>query len=37
MYDVKAWLTNNDNTHIAQYLTKERQPGNEIWSGKRCN
>ena len=32
IYDVTAWLTNNYNTHIAQYLTKERQPDNEIWS-----
>ena len=22
MYDVTTWLTNNYNTHIAQYLTK---------------
>ena len=22
IYDVTAWLTNNRNTHIAQYLTK---------------
>ena len=22
IYDVTIWLTNNDNTHIAQYLTK---------------
>ena len=32
MYDVTAWLTNTYNTHIVQYLTKERQPDNEIWS-----
>ena len=28
IYDVPTWLTN---LHIAQYLTKERQPGIEIW------
>ena len=27
--------TNNYNTCIAQYLTKERQPDNEIWSVNR--
>ena len=32
IYDVTTWLTNNYNSHIAQYLTKERQPDNEIWS-----
>ena len=32
IYDVTTWLTNNYNAHIAQYLTKERQPDNEIWS-----
>ena len=32
IYDVKAWLTKNYNTHIAQYLTNKRQPDNEIWS-----
>ena len=31
-YDVTAWLTNNYNTHIAQYLDKERQSDIEIWS-----
>ena len=30
IYDVTRWLTNNYNTHIAQYLTKLRQPDN--WS-----
>ena len=30
-YDVTAWLTENHNTHIAQYLTNYRQPDNEIW------
>ena len=37
MYDVTAWLTNNCNTHIAQYLPKERQPDNEIWSVNRTS
>ena len=32
MYDVTDWQTNNCNTHIAQYLTRYRQPDNEIWS-----
>ena len=32
IYDVPTWLTNLD---IAQYLTKERQPGIEIWLGNR--
>ena len=26
------WLTNNCNTHIAQYLTKRKQPDNKTWS-----
>ena len=30
--DVTAWFINNCNTHIVQYLTKERKPDNEIWS-----
>ena len=34
-YDVTAWLTNNDNNHIAQYLTKQKQPDSEIWSVNR--
>ena len=29
-YDVTAWLTNNCNTHIAQYLEKNRKSDNEI-------
>ena len=29
---LKIWLANNCNTHIAQYLTKQRQPDNKIWS-----
>ena len=35
IYDVTAWLTNNYNIRIAQYLKKERQPANEIWSVNR--
>ena len=35
MFDVKAGLTNNRNTHIAQYLKKQRQSDNEIWSANR--
>ena len=37
IYDVTTWLTNNCNTHIAQYLTKERQSDNEIWSVNRTS
>ena len=32
IYDVITWLTNNYSAHIPQYLKKERQPDNEIWS-----
>ena len=35
IYDVTAWLTNNYNTHNAQYRKKQRQPGNETWSVNR--
>ena len=35
MYDYTNQLTKNSNTHIAQYLTKERQQDHEIWSGNR--
>ena len=31
----QSFLTNNYNTHIAQYLTNKRQPDTEIWSGNR--
>ena len=31
IYDATAWLTKNYNTHMVQYLTKWRQPGNGIW------
>ena len=34
-YDVKIWLTSNYNIHIAQYVTKYRQPDYEIWSVNR--
>ena len=34
-YDITVWLTNNCNTHIAQYLEKKRQSNNEIWSVNR--
>ena len=32
VHDVTSWLPNNYNTHIAQYLTKQRQPDIETWS-----
>ena len=32
IYDVTDWTTNNYNTHIAQYLQRKKQSGNEIWS-----
>ena len=35
IYDVTTWLTNTDNTCIAQYLTRQRQPGGETWSVNR--
>ena len=28
--NITTWLTNNQNTHIAQYLTKQRQSDNDI-------
>ena len=31
-YDVTGCSTNNCNTHFAQYLEKQRQLDNEIWS-----
>ena len=31
IYDITTWLTNSCNTHIAQYLTNQRQPDNETW------
>ena len=35
IHDVTAWLKNNCNTHIAQYLKKKKQSDNEIWSVNR--
>ena len=32
IYDVKTWETTNHNTHIAQYLKKQRESEYEIWS-----
>ena len=34
-FSVTAWLTKNYNTHIAQYLKKQRQPDCEILSVNR--
>ena len=34
-YYVTAWLTDNRNTHIAQYFEKYWQSDNEIWSVNR--
>ena len=31
IYDVANWETNDDNIHIAQYLIKKTQLGNEIF------
>ena len=33
--DIMAWLANNCNTEIAQYLTGKRQPDNKTWSVNR--
>ena len=30
VYDVTDWITQSCITHIAYYLKKQRQPGNEI-------
>ena len=35
IHDFTAWLTNNCNTHIPQYLPNQRQPDNEMWSVNR--
>ena len=35
IHDVTTWFTNNCNTHIAQYFTKQGQQVNEIWSVNR--
>ena len=37
IYDVTAWSTKNYKTQIAQDLTNDRQPGNEIWSVNRIS
>ena len=37
IYDVRAWLTMNYNTHIPQYLTNQRHPDNEISSVNRIS
>ena len=37
IYDVTPWLTKNYKTHIAQYLTNQRQPDNEILSVNRTS
>ena len=35
IYDISDWTANNYNTHIAQYLKKQRQSDNQIWSDNR--
>ena len=35
IHHATTWLTNNYNTYVTQYLTKWRQPDNEIWSVNR--
>ena len=35
IYDITTWETNNCNTHITQYLKKEKQSDNEIESANR--
>ena len=37
IYDVKAWLTKDYNTPIAQYLTNQMQRSNEIGSVHRTS
>ena len=32
IYDITDWTTDNYSTDIAQYLTNQRKPDNEIWS-----
>ena len=34
-YDVTTWLTNNSDTDVVQYHTKQRQLDNKIWSVNR--
>ena len=33
----QSGITNICNKHIVQYLVKQRQPGDEIWSFKRMS
>ena len=35
IYDVTDWGTNDDNANIAQYLKKENQSYNEVWSANK--
>ena len=35
IFDVTIWETNNCYTHIAQYLKKQKQSDNKIWSFNR--
>ena len=35
IHDATTRFTNICNTHIAQYLPKQRQPDNEIWTFNR--
>ena len=37
IYDVTVWLAKNYNTHIAQYLTSQRQADNQFWSVNRLS
>ena len=37
IYYITTWLTSICNTHIAQYLRKEREADNEIWSVNRIS
>ena len=37
IYDTTDWTTNNNNTHVAQYLIKLKKPDNEIWSVNKKN
>ena len=35
IYDITNWLRNNCNKHNAQYLTKQKQQYNEVWTVNR--
>ena len=35
IYDATDWQTNNDSTHITQYLKKQKQTDKETWSVNR--